>query len=84
MNGPLIFSALMKEADAKEAKAVANLQNYMSNSAGIGEHPDIVEECSKLVKDIAEAREMKDTIQELVEGSNQANQANNEQQTNQE
>ena len=72
------------EFSVKEAKAIANLQNYMSNSAGIGEHPDIVEECSKLVKDIAEAREMKDTIQELVEGSNQANQANNEQQTNQE
>lgn len=81
MNGTLIFSALMKEADAKEAKAVANLQNYMSNSAGIGEHPDIVEECSKLVKDISDAREIKDTIQELVQGSNQINE---EQQTNQE
>lgn len=81
MNGQLIFSALMKEADAKEARAVANLQNYMSNSAGIGEHPDIVEECSKLVKDISEAREIKDTIQELVQGSNQINE---EQQTTQE
>tara|TARA_Y100001937_G_C7096292_1_gene320214 strand:- start:82 stop:330 length:249 start_codon:yes stop_codon:yes gene_type:complete len=79
MNGPLIFSALMKEADAKEAKAIANLQNYMNNSAGIGEHPDIVEECSKLVKDIAEAYEMKETIQRLVEGSNQANNENQNQ-----
>ena len=79
MNGPLIFSALMKEADAKEAKAIANLQNYMNNSAGIGEHPDIVEECNKLVKDIAEAREMKETIQRLVEGSNQANNENQNQ-----
>jgi hypothetical protein len=81
MNGQLIFSALMKEADAKEARAVANLQNYMSNSAGIGEHPDIVEECSKLVQDISDAREIKDTIQELVQGSNQINE---EQQTTQE
>ena len=79
MNGPLIFSALMKEADAKEAKAIADLQNYMNNSAGIGEHPDIVEECNKLVKDIAEAREMKETIQRLVEGSNQANNENQNQ-----
>ena len=79
MNGPLIFSALMKEADAKEAKAIANLQNYMNTSAGIGEHPDIVEECSKLVKDIAEAYEMKETIQRLVEGSNQANNENQNQ-----
>ena len=52
----LIVQALMLEAQAKEAKALANLQNYMSNAAGIGEHPDVVEECSKLVKEIAEAK----------------------------
>jgi hypothetical protein len=37
----------------------------MSNPAGIGEHPDIVEECNKLVKDIAEAREMSETLRSL-------------------
>ena len=56
-------------ANAKEAKAVANLQNYMSNSAGIGEHPDIVGECSKLVKDIAEARELRETVTSLLKES---------------
>ena len=35
----LIMNALIKEAEAKEAKAIANLQNYMSNAAGIGDHP---------------------------------------------
>ena len=72
MNGPLIFSALMKEADAKEARAVANLQNYMSNAAGIGEHPDVVTECMKLVKDIAEAREIKETVNSIIEQSNKS------------
>jgi hypothetical protein len=62
----LIINALMKEAEAKEAKALANLNNYMANAAGIGEHPDVVEECMKLVKDIAEAREVKDTVTNLV------------------
>ena len=65
----LILAALIAEANAKEAKAVANLQNYMSNPAGIGEHPDIVAECMKLVKDIAEAREIKETVNSLANKS---------------
>ena len=67
----LIMNALVLDAQAKEAKAIANLQNYMLNAAGIGEHPDIVEECKKLIKDIAEAREIIETVNSLVdEGSN--------------
>tara|TARA_R100000231_G_scaffold100313_1_gene74736 strand:- start:210 stop:434 length:225 start_codon:yes stop_codon:yes gene_type:complete len=66
----LIMTAVFKDAEAKEAKAVANLQNYMQNAAGIGEHPDIVAECMKLVKDIAEAREIKEICNSLVEQSN--------------
>jgi hypothetical protein len=67
----LIMNALVKEAEAKEAKALANLQNYMTNAAGIGEHPDVVTECMKLVKDIAEANEIKETVTKLVaESSN--------------
>ena len=66
----LIITALIKEAEAKEAKAIANLQNYLSNPAGIGEHPDIVEECMKLVKDIAEAREVAQTIKNLIAEDN--------------
>ena len=71
MNSQLIMNALVAEANAKEAKAIANLQNYMSNPAGIGEHPDIVEECMKLVKDIASAREVIETVNSLIETSNQ-------------
>ena len=44
----------------------------MSNSAGIGEHPDVVTECMKLVKDIAEAREIKETVNSLIEQSNKS------------
>ena len=70
----LIMNAIVAEANAKEAKAVANLQNYMNNPAGIGEHPDIVAECSKLIKDIAEAKELRETVHSIVNASNQANQ----------
>ena len=67
----LIMNALLTEAQAKEAKAIANLNNYMTNAVGVGEHPDVVAECSKLVKDIAEANEIKETVTKLVaESSN--------------
>ena len=66
----LIMNALLAEANAKETKALANLQNYMSSAVGIGEHPDVVAECMKLVKDIAEAKEIKETIKKLIEESN--------------
>tara|TARA_B100001094_G_scaffold294951_1_gene315925 strand:- start:120 stop:359 length:240 start_codon:yes stop_codon:yes gene_type:complete len=73
----LIMNAILAEANAKEAKAIANLQVYMSNPAGIGEHPDVVAECSKLVKDIAEAREIRDTVNKITEASNQSVELNN-------
>ena len=67
----LIMNAVLAEANAKETKAIANLQNYMSNSAGIGEHPDVVAECGKLIKQISEAREVVEVIKQLAEQSNQ-------------
>ena len=60
------MNAVLAEANAKETKAIANLQNYMSNSAGIGEHPDVVAECGKLIKQISEAREVVEVIKQLA------------------
>ena len=61
----LIIKAIIAKADAQEATAKANLQNYMTNSVGVGEHPGVVEECEKLVKQIAEARELRETAESL-------------------
>ncbi len=61
----LIMNAILAEAQAKEAKALANLNNYMTSAVGVGEHPDVVTECSKLIKDIAEARETVQILQSL-------------------
>jgi len=61
----LIIKAIIAKADAQEAAAKANLANYMSNSVGVGEHPGVVEECEKLVKQIAEARELRETAESL-------------------
>ena len=65
-----ILNALLADANAKEAKAIANLQNYMSNSVGVGEHPDIVAECKKLVLEIAEARELRETVNSFIKVEN--------------
>ena len=62
----LIVNALLSEANAKEAKAIANLQVYLKNSVGVGEHPDVVGECKKLIDDIASARETRETIESLL------------------
>ncbi len=52
-----IVEALQAKYVASKLEAVANLKNYVENPAGIGEHPNIVEECDKLVKQIASANE---------------------------
>lgn len=39
----------------KKTSAQANLENYLNNSTGIGEHGDIVSECVKLVEQIDHA-----------------------------
>ena len=62
----LIINAIVASANAQETKAIANLNNYLSNSVGVGEHPDIVEEARKQVLLISEAREIKQTILDLM------------------
>ena len=51
---------------AAKLKAFANLNNYLNNSAGIGEHPDIVLECEKLLSELAEAEDKLKTLQQLL------------------
>ena len=71
----LILNAIVAQANAKELTAIANLNNYLTNAAGIGEHPDIVEECNKLIKEIAEARELKETVNNLIADNNTSDEA---------
>ena len=41
------------------------LKIYLENSVGIGEHPQHIEECDKLVEKIAEARDKLDVLKEF-------------------
>jgi|TARA_R100000081_G_C4790241_1_gene157203 hypothetical protein len=74
----LIINALLADAQAQETKAVANLNNYFTNPAGIGEHPDIVAECKKLLKDIAEARELREVVNSIQPTENNSESNNNQ------
>ena len=51
------------------AKHKQNVEVYLTYPVGIGEHPDIVIECEKLVKQIAEAREIKETVISLSDNN---------------
>ena len=43
------------------------LEVYLTNSAGIGEHPQIMDEIDKLIKSIAEADGCLETISKYIE-----------------
>ena len=53
----LMIKALRKkyEADVEEAKATAEI--YLERPAGIGEHPQFIQELDKLMSKIAEAED---------------------------
>tara|TARA_R100000030_G_C3210198_1_gene113150 strand:- start:202 stop:423 length:222 start_codon:yes stop_codon:yes gene_type:complete len=61
-----IINALNAKFTADKLKAFANLSNYLNNSAGIGEHPDVVAECEKLLSDISDAEGKLNTLQQLL------------------
>ena len=62
-----IIDALIAKYNADIIVARTNLNNYMKNSVGVGEHPDIITECDKLVENIAAAEGKVDTLRKFVE-----------------
>ena len=61
-----ILEALYASYVAEEKIANANLNNYLNNAAGIGEHPDIVSEAKKLLEQIGSARANRDMVKSLL------------------
>ena len=57
-----ILDALEAKYQADIAHADATLKIYLENSVGIGEHPQHIEECDKLVNKIAEAQDKLDVL----------------------
>jgi hypothetical protein len=57
-----MYDALRSHFEAKRRRALVNLANYVDNSVGVGEHPDVVGEAIKLVEDVDHADSCLDTL----------------------
>lgn len=67
--GSRIQAALSLRYKAELAEAETNLLNYMSNAVGVGEHPNVVNEADKLVRQIDKMKSLLATIRDLGYGS---------------
>ena len=61
-----LLKTTLLQFQAAHAKAQSNLEIYLSNATGIGEHSDIVAEIVTLVHAITEAEEGKKYIREKL------------------
>ena len=53
----VLLEALEKKYEAEIAEADATIKIYLTNSVGIGEHPQHLEEIDKLLQKIVDAEE---------------------------
>ena len=60
-----LYEALEAKYMADKKEAVATLEVYSTNPAGIGEHPQVVEEMSKQVEKLANANDCLAEIKRL-------------------
>jgi len=59
--------ALKMTYEAEIATATANLENYLYNSVGVAEHPDIIKSMDAMIEKIAAAREKILVIEEKLD-----------------
>ena len=60
-----ILQGLVLHLRAERAKAKVCLDNYLYNYAGIGEHPDIMEESIKMLDKLDQADSALETLSKL-------------------
>ena len=65
-----IIESLMQTAIAEVQKAKVNLNIYLMNPVGIGEHPDIMAEADKLVGELATANGKVEILNSIVSDIN--------------
>jgi len=56
---------LRAKYQAEKLEAIATLEVYVKNAAGIGEHPQIIEEMAKLVEQVANANDCIEALDEI-------------------
>ena len=60
-----ILNALRARYEAEIAEADSTVNIYLSNSVGIGEHPQHIDEVNKLIDKIAQAKEKIEVLDEF-------------------
>ena len=60
-----ILESVALSLEARKSKAKVCLDNYLHNSVGIGEHPDIVAESIKLLEEMDQADSALNTLYKL-------------------
>ena len=60
-----ILKALEDKYNAQISEADATIKIYLENSVGIGEQPQHIEECDKLISKIAEAEDKLQVLKEF-------------------
>lgn len=60
-----LIDALKIKYEAQMAEAYANIQVYLNNPAGIGEHPDIIAAIDTQVEIYANAKEKLEVLNEF-------------------
>lgn len=68
MNSKLI-KALKSKYQAEAAEAEATIEVYLNNAAGIGEHPQVVEEMAKQLEKLSNADDNLETLERYYEES---------------
>jgi len=58
-----IYEALYKKYESQAADALATLEIYFNNPAGIGEHPGIIEEMDIQMRKLSEAQDLMENIE---------------------
>jgi len=58
----MLIEALRLKYEAEIAAAKANIQVYIDNPAGIGEHPDLVEAVDEQLVKLADAEDKLETL----------------------
>jgi len=62
-----LIKANISKYKADMDKAIANVHTYMHNSVGIGEHPDLVEAVHEQITAYADAKELLDSANEILD-----------------
>ena len=67
MNSEVLLNAVRDHMKGKISYHRANIEVYLSNPAGIGEHPDIVESIESELEKLSHASEILETLEKYFD-----------------